>query len=106
MDIGSAFLLGLLVGQWILLFAVSRAAIRLAELDTQKNNQDTDKPDRHTMIIDLDEERERTRAIRCSLTKFDHNEKKPRRKTSLKSWVGKLPAEEDLSRIWFDRRGA
>ena len=59
MDIGFAFLLGLLLGQWIFLFAIWRAVSRLVEMVTQNNGQITNQPGQQTMIIDLDEERER-----------------------------------------------
>ena len=59
MDIGFAFLLGLLLGQWILLIVIWRAVSRLVELVTQNNGQITNQPGPQTMIIDLDEERER-----------------------------------------------
>ena len=59
MDIGFAFVLGLLLGQWVLLIVIWRALSKLVELVTQNIGQVTDQPDNQTMIIDLDEERKR-----------------------------------------------
>ena len=59
MDIGFAFLLGILLGQWVLLIVIWRAVSRLVELVTQSIGQDENPPDHQTMVIDLDEERER-----------------------------------------------
>jgi hypothetical protein len=59
MDIGFAFVLGLLLGQWILLIVIWRAVSRLVELVTQSIGQVENPPEHHTMIIDLDKERER-----------------------------------------------
>ena len=59
MDIGFAFLLGILLGQWILLIIIWRAVSRLVELVTQSIGQVEKPPDHQTMIIDLDEERKR-----------------------------------------------
>ena len=59
MDIGFAFLLGILLGQWILLIVIWRAISKLAELVTQSIGQEEHPSDHQTMIIDLDEERER-----------------------------------------------
>ena len=59
MDIGFAFLLGMLLGQWILLIVIWRAVSRLVELVTQNIRQDENPSDHKTMIIDLEEERDR-----------------------------------------------
>ena len=52
MDIGFAFLLGLLLGQWILLIAIWRVVSRLVELVTQNNGQIANQPGQQTMIIE------------------------------------------------------
>ena len=57
MDIGFAFLLGILLGQWVLLIVIWRALSRLVELVTQSIGQDENPPDHKNMIIDLDKER-------------------------------------------------
>ena len=59
MDIGFAFLLGILLGQWVLLIVIWRALSRLIELVTQSIGQVENPSDHQTMIIDLDKERER-----------------------------------------------
>ena len=52
MDIGFAFLLGLLLGQWILLIAIWRAVSRLVELVAQNNGQIANQPGQQTMIFE------------------------------------------------------
>ena len=55
MDIGFAFLLGILLGQWILLIVIWRAVSRLVELVTQSIGQDENPTDHQTTIINLEE---------------------------------------------------
>ena len=62
MDIGFAFLLGILLGQWVLLIVIWRALSRLIELVTQSIGQDENPQDHQNMIIDFDEEREKRRS--------------------------------------------
>ena len=62
MDIGFAFLLGILLGQWVLLIVIWRAVSRLVELVTQNIGQSENPPDNQTMIIDLDEDRGKRRS--------------------------------------------
>ena len=59
MDIGFAFLLGILLGQWILLIVIWRAISKLAELVTQSIGHVENPPKHQTMIIDLGEEKEK-----------------------------------------------
>ena len=59
MDIGFAFLLGILLGQWILLIVIWRAISRLVELVTESIGPVEVPSEHHPTIIDLDEERQR-----------------------------------------------
>lgn len=79
MDIGIAFLVGVLVGQWIILWALWRASMKLIEMlsEFQKSSKDT--PSRNKAIfipnddfldVDIEETTESFRGIpSCSKTK-------------------------------------